>query len=173
MTDRNKDNSQLSPKVEEPTFSFTNQLKEWGNSISETLIRWQEPNETELFRVLNMKRKFESLEEDERKYFKNYVDTFRIEVFSGLITFPLLYLAAKYKQEMNKSIKDVPKVNRYLKRLFFFGIPSVNVFLFAIYRRYFYTSAYEAPLKLKYNKEIRDFKKILPKEQKEASSAKV
>jgi len=166
MTDKKKEYPELNTQIPEPKWSFMNQIKEWGTSISESLINMQRENESEVFQVLNIKRKFETLEPDEKKYFDNYVNTFRVEVLSGLVTFPMCYLAFRYRQEMKKTIKDVPKVNKYLKLLFLFGIPSVNIFLFAIYRRYFYISSYEAPLKLKYSKEIRQFKIKPPPETK-------
>ena len=162
MTDQNTQNQTAAPTVVEEVQVLSPlkaQIDSYFDSVSETFISWQLPYESEIFKILNMKRTFEKLPDDERIYFRYYVYTFRMELLSGFVTLPVGYLTYKYKSEMNKSIKDITKVNRYLKLLFLVGVPSINLFLVSFYRRYFYKHQYEDQLKLRYVREIRDVKK--------------
>jgi len=133
------------------------------SQIEETLINWQLPYESELFSLINVKRKFEKLEKEEQKYFGYYKNTFQLELLSALVTVPMGYFVYKYKQETSKSVKDAAMINKRLKILFLWGIPAINLFLVAFYRRYFYKHPQEDVLRLKYFKEIRELQKSKPK----------
>jgi len=172
MADQNKDSQQISSPVSESPKSEENVLNKFldyfnsiADSFSETVISWQGPYESEIFRIIDTKRKFEKLEPDEQTYFNYYRGTFRLELISALLTVPVGYAAYKYKQATSAHVKDLPKVNKYLKRLFLFGIPSINLFLLAFYRRYFYKHHYEDQLTLKYIQEIRALKRADAKKE--------
>jgi len=130
----------------------------WGQ-IKETLIQWQLPNESEIFKIIDVKRKFEKLPEEEETYFKYYRYTFIMEMLSGLSTIPVGIVAYKYRTENRKVVKDIPRINRYLKLVAVLGVPAINLFLVTFYRRYFYKHHFEDRLRLKYMKEIKAFSK--------------
>jgi len=172
MADQTKNSQQISSVVSESAKdqeNILNKVTEYWNSItqslSETIISWQGPYESEIFRIVDTKRKFEKLESDEQAYFNYYTGTFRLELISALLTIPVGYTAYRYKQATSNHVKDLAKVNKYLKGLFLVGIPSINLFLLAFYRRYFYKHHYEDQLTLKYIKEIRALKRADAKKE--------
>ena len=156
--------SNSNPKKESnlQTTETLNFWKKWEDQF----IEWQLPNESDLFKILNLKQKFETLPNEESNYFKYYKNTFLMENLSALGTIPIGILAYKYRIETKKIIKDIPLINKCLKLLFFTGIPILNLFLVTFYQRNFYKHPYEDKLRIKYMKELKEMNKSTSKKSK-------
>eukprot|EP01016_Furgasonia_blochmanni_P021359 TRINITY_DN23632_c0_g1_i1.p1 TRINITY_DN23632_c0_g1~~TRINITY_DN23632_c0_g1_i1.p1 ORF type:complete len:129 (-),score=23.89 TRINITY_DN23632_c0_g1_i1:215-553(-) len=94
-------------------------------------------------------------------------DSFRIELLSAALTVPIMFLSYNFIQETKNTVQNEILVNRNLRRLLWVGIPTLNLFLIGLYRRYMNTHKYEEVLKTRYQNEIRRMKAI--KKQSEAT----
>ena len=135
---------------DEPLYDMT-ELPKWR----EFFISLQVPDESELFRVLDQKRRIEPVRKPERDYLYHYYNTFLCEISSAALTFPISYYMFKYFQENKRAVKNTTRLSKYIRNTLIIGAPALNLFIYALTQRYFNKLKSEDELKIKYGRDIR------------------
>jgi hypothetical protein len=74
-----------------------------------------------------------------------------MELSSAFLTLPLGAAAYIFIKERKNHFINLKRVNLSLKALIFLGLPTVHLYFFGVYRRYFTTQKHEYILKLRYS----------------------
>ncbi|KRX10028.1 hypothetical protein PPERSA_08431 [Pseudocohnilembus persalinus] len=123
-------------------------MENFFSNLDKKFVTWQLDEESDLFKIIHDKKLLQKeIIPEEQEYYDFYKLTYKLEITSFLLTFPVGFFAYKFQQERKKPYKNLKKVNFYLGVLAFVGLPAVHLYTWAAYRRFFQKQKQEDYLK--------------------------